>query len=95
MPRLRLLVLAALLLAGCRETPPVPAPPPAAAPAVEPAPPPPVLVGADRDAHGCITSAGYAWCARSDRCERPWELAAQKGVENSAEAFAAWCAGRD
>lgn len=53
------------------------------------------LVGADRDEHGCIGSAGYAWCAREARCVRPWELAQEtpsKGVANSAEAFAAYCA---
>jgi len=29
-------------------------------------------VGGDRDAHGCIGSAGYQWCEHSQRCERPW-----------------------
>ncbi len=32
-------------------------------------------VGADRDAHGCIGSAGYSWCEQIGSCERPWELA--------------------
>jgi len=52
-------------------------------------------VGADRDQHGCIGSAGYAWCAREARCVRPWELAQEKpskGVVNTAESFAAYCA---
>merc|ERR1719329_495059 len=31
------------------------------------------LVGGDRDAHGCIGSAGYSWCASLSDCIRPWE----------------------
>jgi len=34
---------------------------------------PGALVGADRDAHGCIGSAGYLWCAGKQKCVRPWE----------------------
>ena len=49
------------------------------------------MPGADRDAHGCIGSAGYSWCARTARCERPWELASQQGFELSAAGYAAWC----
>ena len=48
-------------------------------------------VGADRDAHGCIPSAGYAWCARTDRCERPWDLAREHAFENTRQAFEAFC----
>jgi hypothetical protein len=33
----------------------------------------PPLVGADRDAHGCIASAGYLWDAAQQKCARPWE----------------------
>jgi len=51
----------------------------------------PHIVGADRDLHGCIRSAGYSWCARTEQCERPWELAAKHGFENTAEAFATFC----
>ena len=47
--------------------------------------------GSDRDAHGCIGSAGYSWCESTGRCERPWELAKEKGFGNSAEAFARYC----
>ncbi len=35
--------------------------------AVQPAP------GSDRDEHGCIGSAGYQWCAATQKCQRPWE----------------------
>ncbi|MDA5341311.1 hypothetical protein [Stenotrophomonas maltophilia] len=49
-------------------------------------------VGADRDAHGCIGSAGYQWCEHSQRCERPWELAQAQGLTNTAEAIDAYCA---
>jgi hypothetical protein len=54
--------------------------------------PSPLPVGADRDQHGCIASAGYAWCAREASCVRPFELAQDKGLEDNAEAFAKYCA---
>lgn len=50
-----------------------------------------VKPGADRDEHGCIASAGYLWCARTGRCERPWELAAKHEFPNTQEAFTAYC----
>ena len=31
------------------------------------------LVGNDRDAHGCIGSAGYTWCEVKQKCLRSWE----------------------
>lgn len=74
-----------LALSGCPqqpETTPTPS-------AVE-TPPAPV-VGGDRDAHGCIASAGYAWCERERACVRSWELAKEKGFENDAEAFRRYC----
>ncbi len=58
-------------------------------PQTEQAPPP--MPGSDQDAHGCKPSAGYTWCARRARCERPWELAAAQGLENSPQAFKDWC----
>jgi len=54
------------------------------------APVPPQPVGADADEHGCRASAGYAWCARLARCERPWELAAREGIDRGAPQVAAW-----
>lgn len=48
-------------------------------------------VGGDRDAHGCIGSAGYLWCARENACVRPWELSAQKSLAQGAEAFQQYC----
>ncbi len=51
------------------------------------------LPGSDRDAEGCIPSAGYAWCARTGKCERPWELAGQQGFANTPEAFDDYCDG--
>lgn len=72
-----------LLLAACAPTPS--ATPAAAMPAGAPMP------GSDRDAHGCIGSAGYAWCERTAQCERPWELAAREGLENAPAAIEAWC----
>jgi hypothetical protein len=47
--------------------------------------------GSDRDAHGCIPSAGYSWCAKTHRCERPWELAKANGFENTREAYEKFC----
>jgi hypothetical protein len=29
--------------------------------------------GSDRDAHGCIPSAGYSWCESNQKCLRVWE----------------------
>jgi len=31
------------------------------------------MPGSDRDAHGCIPSAGYTWCAELSKCIQPWE----------------------
>ncbi|VVC00943.1 Bacterial extracellular solute-binding proteins, family 3 [uncultured archaeon] len=31
------------------------------------------LPGSDRDAHGCIPSAGYSWCGEKNKCLRVWE----------------------
>ena len=49
------------------------------------------LVGADKDAHGCIGSAGFKWCAKTKQCERPWELAKKEKFANTAEAFKHFC----
>ncbi|VWB38064.1 putative lipoprotein [Burkholderia lata] len=62
-----------------------------AAPSTPPAPAAPPMVGGDRDAHGCIGSAGYSWCEATQQCERPWELAKQKGFANSAQAYDQFC----
>jgi hypothetical protein len=32
-----------------------------------------MMVGNDRDEHGCIGSAGYVWCGSKAECLRPWE----------------------
>ncbi|MDD3144509.1 MAG: hypothetical protein PHV23_00195 [Candidatus Gracilibacteria bacterium] len=32
-----------------------------------------MMVGNDRDEHGCIGSAGYTWDENSNQCVRPWE----------------------
>jgi hypothetical protein len=72
-----LLLAASVALSGCQRT------------AVQPPTQPPV--GADRDAHGCIGSAGYAWCAREDKCVRPWELAKEKNLSEGAEAVERYC----
>ncbi|MBS1186355.1 MAG: hypothetical protein H6R04_373 [Burkholderiaceae bacterium] len=53
----------------------------------------PAAVGADRDAHGCIGSAGYVWCAKESACVRPWELARQKGFDAGSDSFKRYCEG--
>lgn len=78
-------VLLMLAASGCAQPEPVPAPTRGPATATP-------VVGGDRDEHGCIGSAGYQWCQRSGRCERPWELAQAQGLANTAEAIDAWCA---
>jgi len=32
-----------------------------------------LIVGGDKDIHGCIGSAGYSWCEIKNKCLRPWE----------------------
>ncbi|MGJ3256452.1 MAG: serine protease [Alcanivorax sp.] len=49
------------------------------------------MPGGDRDKHGCLGSGGYQWCPASDSCERPWELAQEKGFERSQAAFDEYC----
>ncbi len=41
------------------------------------------LLGGDRDAHGCIPSAGYQWCEAKQKCLRIWEEPCE-GTGNSA-----------
>lgn len=50
------------------------------------------MPGSDRDAHGCIGSAGYVWCKKTGQCERPWELAEEKGFANTQADFETYCA---
>jgi uncharacterized lipoprotein YbaY len=57
------------------------------------APTPTGMTGSDRDEHGCLGSAGYAWCAKEGKCVRPWELAKEKGFASTEEAFRAYCSG--
>ena len=54
-------------------------------------PAPQRLVGADKDIHGCIGSAGYLWCAKENLCVRPWELAKDKNIENNEESLNKYC----
>lgn len=52
------------------------------------------MVGNDRDAHGCIPSAGYSWCEIKNKCLRNWEekceeeknIVASSTIVNEAEA---------
>jgi len=57
-----------LMLAACQT------PPPADKPAT-PSPDSPVpVIGADRDEHGCIRSAGYRWSIVKNECVRIFEV---------------------
>lgn len=42
-----------------------------------------VIVGNDKDEHGCIGSAGYSWCEAKQKCLRIWEEECQ--ASNSSE----------
>lgn len=48
-------------------------------------------MGSDKNAQGCIPSAGYKWCARTEQCERPWEIAKHNDTENTSENFDFYC----
>ncbi|WP_444942207.1 hypothetical protein ACJJI3_09025 [Microbulbifer sp. ZKSA004] len=54
-------------------------------------PKPTTPVGSDKDAHGCINSAGYLWCSKTKECERPWELAEKAGFANTPSNFDEYC----
>lgn len=41
------------------------------------------IVGADRDEHGCIGSAGYRWCEGDEKCFRPWEEVCESEINFS------------
>ena len=49
------------------------------------------MPGGDADQHGCRASAGYSWCARTGKCERPWELAKANGFPSTRRAFNRFC----
>lgn len=34
---------------------------------------PDIIVGGDKDKHGCLGSAGYSWCEANQKCLRVWE----------------------
>ncbi|WGY70501.1 hypothetical protein KEC55_26075 [Burkholderia cepacia] len=82
-------IACAFALSACAAQSSAPASAPAPADTAAQATPP--MVGGDRDAHGCIGSAGYAWCERTQQCERPWELAKAHGFANSAQVYEQFC----
>ena len=53
------------------------------------------LARSDKDIHGCISSAGFSWCAKTNQCERPWELAQKKNFEKNIEAFNSFCGNKN
>lgn len=101
--RVRLLLAASALalLSACQSAPTQPAAPATADQAMpaasEPQPldetPEPPILGKRTDSHGCKPSTGHAWCERTKSCERPWELALQRGFENTPAGWHAYCDG--
>lgn len=49
------------------------------------------LPGSDRDAHGCIASAGFIWCTKENSCVKPWDYAAGVSIPNTLEAVNSYC----
>ena len=49
------------------------------------------MVGSNYDSHGCIGSARYSWCEKTQGCERPWLLAKKEKLANTSERFDAFC----
>lgn len=43
------------------------------------------MTGNDKDAHGCIASAGYTWSEVKKECIRPWEVGVKMEDLKSAE----------
>ena len=44
--------------------------------------PSPMLVGGDKDIHGCLGSAGSSWCEVKNKCLRAWEEPCVSDQEN-------------
>ena len=63
-----IIILSLVTLSGCTPFTTTNTNPPTLAPS-----PTPHLVGGDKDAHGCIGSAGYSWCEPKQKCLRTWE----------------------
>jgi len=70
-----LAALSLILLSGCAQKT-----------TLEPTPP---IVGGDRDAHGCIGSAGYSWCEAKQKCLRVWEEKCESASAASSASSAA------
>lgn len=47
------------------------------------------LVGADRDEHGCIGSAGYTWCEVKNKCLRSWEESCSESIDKEIQSVLA------
>lgn len=42
-----------------------------------------LVVGGDKDEHGCLVAAGYSWCEDKGECLRYWEEACMDTVKNT------------
>jgi len=41
------------------------------------------MPGSDKDAHGCLASAGYTWCGPQQKCVRLWETPCPSAIIDS------------
>ncbi len=48
-------------------------------------------LGSDRSSEGCITSAGYSWCEKTQQCERSWELTVKEKLKKDPASFKEFC----
>jgi len=82
--KLLLLSLIVILLSSCTQ-PTLPTPTSSSSATTENLiqnSPSPMLVGGDRDIHGCLGSAGYSWCEVKNKCLRTWEEPCVSDLEN-------------
>lgn len=49
------------------------------------------ITGADKDAKGCIASAGFIWCNKENQCVQPWEYAASVAIPNTEDSVGSYC----
>jgi len=48
-----------------------------------------VVIGGDKDEHGCLIAAGYSWCEDKGKCLRLWEEACIDSARESIKEFLA------
>jgi len=48
-------------------------------------------IGGATEDHGCLSSAGYSWCQKENKCVKPWEITSAQQIDNTPEAFEQYC----